>query len=75
MKTITVVFRNLFQDVKIPPCVDLVYDKGHDGVIFQMEKPKRLRGKQLVIKGSEEDLKKALDYWEHLYKVELFTSL
>lgn len=70
-----VVFRNVFEEVKIPTVISLVNDKGHNGVIFTMNKPKVLRGRDITVQGTKEELKQAMNFWKEIYGEELYTDL
>ena len=74
MKT-TVIFRNFFDEVEIPHVIDLIQDLGSDTSIYTPNKPRVLRGRRLIVSGSEEEIKQALDFWIKTYKVEIFTDL
>ena len=72
---ITVIFRNFFEKVEIPHVISLIQDRGSDISVYTLTKPRVLRGRQIVIEGSKEEIKQALDFWKKTYKVELFTDL
>lgn len=70
-----VVFRNVFQAVEIPSNLTLIQDKGHEGVIFTMNKPKVLRGRELIVQGTKDEIHKAMNFWQNTYGDELYTEV